>query len=90
MLNGVGGRTVEEAKQRMTYAEYCDWVAYIRKRGTLHQGMRIESAAALVSMMLSRVNGGKAEMADFMPHAKPESGESLSDVMNLLTGGKRG
>lgn len=38
MLNGVGGSTIAEAKERLSYAEYRAWVAYLNKRGSLHPG----------------------------------------------------
>lgn len=84
MLNGVGGRTIAEAKSRMSYAEAIDWAAYIKQRGALNQGMRIEAGFALLAMMLSRVHGGKAEMADFMPHFDKPEPSSIQDVFNML------
>jgi hypothetical protein len=89
VLHGIGGCTIAEAKERLSYAEALDWFAYIRKRGSLHDGMRVEAAAALISVVLNRVNGGKADMADFMPHAKPQAADSIDGVMNLLLGAKR-
>lgn len=41
--------------------------------------MRMEAGFALVAMMLSRVNGGKAKIEDFMPHKDaPEA--SIEDI----------
>lgn len=57
-----------EAKERLSYAEFLAWAAYRRKYGTLHPGMRLEHAAALVATVVNRMGGGKAEMKDFMPH----------------------
>ena len=43
VLNGVGGSTIAEAKERLSYAEYRAWVAYLKdKRGSLHPGHRLE------------------------------------------------
>lgn len=74
-----------EAKARMTAREAQKWSQYIHKRGALHTGLNLERGFALVAMMLSRVNGGKAEMADFMPHyERPEA--TIDDVMKLFAG----
>jgi hypothetical protein len=69
----------------LQYAEFLDWLAYRRMRGSFHIGTRLESGFALIAYMISRVSGGTAEPRDFMPHADaPEA--SLSDVMNILSG----
>lgn len=68
VLHGVGGRTIAEAKERMSYAEALDWMAYIQKRGSLNVGMRIEAAVAVLATQVNRALGGKAEMTDFMPY----------------------
>jgi hypothetical protein len=84
VLAGVGGWTVEEAKERMSYAEALDWQAYIAKRGSLHVGLRLEAGFALIAWSINRALGGTAEITDFMPHFdEPEA--SLDDVMKLLS-----
>ena len=85
MLNGIGGRTVAEAKERMSYDEARAWEAYARKRGTLHVGMRLEYGFALIAMSINRALGGKATLHDFMPHVEQEPA-GIADVMNLLSG----
>lgn len=83
MLNGIGGRTIAQAKESMTYAEALQWSAYIKKRGSLNAGLRLEAGFALLATMLSRAHGGKADMDDFMPHFdKPEA--NIEDVFNML------
>lgn len=88
MLNGVGGASVAEAKERLTYAEALQWQAYIEKRGTLNLGLRLEVGFALIAWCINQAMGGKAEMRDFMPHLdEPEA--TLTDVMSILTGAKK-
>lgn len=70
MLNGVGGRTIAEAKDNISYAEVLSWVAYREKYGSLNIGRRIELSGAVVALQANRVGGGKAELTDFMPHAE--------------------
>ncbi|MCI9875269.1 MULTISPECIES: hypothetical protein [Pseudomonas] len=68
MLNGVGGRTIAEAKERMTYQEALAWGRYIDRYGSLHTGRRLEASSAMVALQTHRLGGGLAEMLDFMPH----------------------
>lgn len=86
MLNGIGGCTVAEAKERLTYAEALDWFAYIRKRGSLNTGMRLEAGFALLAAILSSAHGGKASMDDFMPHADKADDMSVESVFKKLGG----
>ncbi|MCG7754907.1 phage tail assembly protein T, partial [Flavihumibacter cheonanensis] len=80
VLNGIGGRTVEEAKERMSYAEAQQWSAYMQRRGSLHVGMRLEWGFALIAAAINNALGGNATQQQFMPHAE-QSGGSLGDVM---------
>lgn len=72
MLNGVGGRTIAEAKANISYAEVLSWSAYRDKHGTLNIGRRMEVSAAIIALQVNRGAGGKAEFEDFMPHATPK------------------
>lgn len=93
MLNGVGGRTVFEAKERLTYAEAMDWFAFIRKRGSINQGMRMEGLIAQLSMVLcaahglKKKGGGDFTMADFMQHAE-QPGLTIEDFTKVLGGSR--
>ncbi|MFL1495498.1 MULTISPECIES: hypothetical protein [Pseudomonas] len=69
MLNGVGGCTIAEAKANIAYAEVLAWSAYRDKYGSLNLGRRLEFSSAIVALQVNRMNGGKAELVDFMPHA---------------------
>lgn len=65
---------------------------YIAKRGTLHLGMRVEAAAALIAMTLVNINhdprSGRppAKMADFMLHVEKEDDMSVDSVFKKLGG----
>lgn len=88
MLHGIGGRTIAEAKERMTYDELLSWSEYIRLRGSLNVGNRLEYGFALIAMMINRACGGKTDMSDYMPHfEKPPA--SIEDIMGVLSGSKR-
>jgi hypothetical protein len=84
VLNGVGGCTVAEAKERLTYQEALDWFAFIRKRGSLNIGMRLEAGFALLAAMYSNAHGGKGSMEDFMPHTDKEDGMSIDRAFKSL------
>lgn len=95
MLHGVGGCTVEEAKERLSYVEYQSWVAYLKKRGSLNPGPRLEGGFALVAHLICVAAGikhktGRAmQISDFMPHAEHEEELTVDKVMTAL-GGTRG
>lgn len=92
MLSGVGGRTIEEAKNNLSYTEAVSWMAYVRQSGPLSLSARMERGFALLATMLSRVNGGKAEIADFMPSWGPEEAPpeaTPQDILSLLQAVKR-
>lgn len=83
VLHGIGGKTIAEAKENMSYGEYLDWCEYIRRRGSLDVGSRLEWAAAMISMIVNNSNGGKAKMTDFMPHwEQPQA--KVEDVFRML------
>lgn len=69
VLNGVGGRTVEEAQQRITYPEFLRWAAFRSKRGSLHLGMRVERGFALLASIYANTKCKSGfSIYDFMPH----------------------
>lgn len=80
MLNGVGGRTVAEAKARISYAEAMAWVAYRNRHGSFNLATRAEQMGAIVALQVHRMGGGKAELIDFMPHQE-KTGVSLETAM---------
>lgn len=86
MLAGVGGRTVAEAKERLTYSEALRWMAYVRKRGRPNLGLRIEEIGAYIVQAIYRSHGGKCEAETFMPHVVAQEVEeaSIDDLMGVL------
>lgn len=85
MLNGIGGRTVAEAKRRMSHVEFLDWLAFFRKKGSLHFGHRLDLAIArLISALATH---GKMPPSDFMPQYEEE--EASLDAIAKLMGVKQ-
>lgn len=82
VLNGIGGRTIAEAQERISYPEFLQWVTYRRKRGTLNLGMRVEHGSALLAALYanSKSKNGGHKVIDFMPHQE-EAPISLDDAM---------
>lgn len=72
----------------MTYAEALQWFAYVKKRGSLNVGRRIECGIALLAMMFNRSQGGKADMSDFTPHE--DNGFASIDDIAAALGATRG
>lgn len=84
MLNGIGGRTIAEAKQRMSYDEAADWALYIRETGGLNRGERMEQGFALVAMLLARMMGNKqSKLEDFIPQ-RVEQEATIEAVLGVL------
>ena len=83
-MNGIGGRTIAEAQERMTYSEFVVWMKFRAKRGSLHQGMRIEMA--LAQFQAFYVNSKTAKdsprlyQQDFAPHMDARI-ESLEEAV---------
>lgn len=87
MLNGIGGRTIREAKNNLSFDEAAAWREYIAKRGSINLGRRLESGFALVATITRNVHGGKATMSDFMPYESREEDKegTLTDVMGIIS-----
>lgn len=85
MLAGVGGRTIAEAKARLSYAEAQSWATYIREHGSVNPLHRMEHWVAKICYVTARVNGSKAKFEDFLP-TKPEQVKegTIQDVFALL------
>lgn len=83
-MNGIGGRTIAEAQERMSLREFQMWVKYRNKHGPLNIMMRTEWGASLVASVLANINKAKNtpayKVSDFAPHIN-EAAVSLDDVM---------
>lgn len=80
---GIGGRTIAEAQQRISYPEFVKWAQYRAKRGSLNLGMRMERGSALLATLYANANRKEGSPAynlhDFAPHHdQPEL--SLDDL----------
>ncbi len=83
MLNGIGGRTIAEAKENVSHAEALAWANYRNKHGSLNIGRRIEHGVGLLAVTWLRSQGIKADIFDFMPYAdRPE--EKLADINEIF------
>lgn len=82
VLCGIGGRTISEAQQRLSYREFLGWRKYRAKRGTLNLGMRVERGSALLATLYtnSHSKNGGFKLYDFMPH-EDEPAISLDQAM---------
>lgn len=80
MLHGIGGRTIAEAKERLSYDEALDWFAYIRKRGSLNWGMRLEGGFALIANFIANKVSGYSMKGDPVGVMKKRGGGSFHMV----------
>lgn len=76
------GRTVGELQNSMTVGEVMLWNRYREKNGSLSPQRMYDRGAAVVASTISRVNGGKSKVEDFML-MKPEP-KSDKEVLNKL------
>lgn len=83
-MNGIGGRTIAEAQERMTYSEFVVWMKFRAKRGSLHQGMRVEMALAQFQALYANSKTGndapRLYQQDFAPHMDARV-ESLEEAV---------
>lgn len=90
-MSGVGGRTIAEAKERMSQSEAIQWSAYIKRRGSLNIGRRFEISTGFVLEAIYRGMGNKdVDFRKFMPHEHFEDASqpvaTFDQVFNLLAG----
>jgi hypothetical protein len=86
VLNGVGGVSIEEAKERLTYDEVIHfWIPYVRQHGSLNHTARMELGFAQLLRMVNHAFGGHARLEDFLPH-REEREATPADVFNILSG----
>ncbi|WP_445482605.1 phage tail assembly protein T [Pseudomonas putida] len=66
----MGGRTIAEAKERISIQEFRSWMKYRSRRGSLHLGMRFERGTALLAALYANTHtkDGGYTVYDFMPH----------------------
>jgi len=74
---------VHEAKQRMPYEEYLAWGEYVKKRGTLNPGMRLEWLFARLALQVNIASGGKATFEHFMRY-QDERIATLEDMARAI------
>lgn len=71
-MNGIGGRTIAEAQERMSHREFLVWLKYRDKYGPLNIMMRTEWGASLVASVLANINKEKNtppfKISDFAPY----------------------
>lgn len=68
-MHGIGGRTIEEARRRLTLKEVKVWQAYRLRRGTLNVGLMVEDAVARLAVLYAnRHTREPVERWEFMPH----------------------
>lgn len=69
---GIGGRTIAEAQERISYPEFVRWAKYRAKRGTLHLGLRVERGAAMLATLYAnkhrKEHAPAFQLQDFAPY----------------------
>lgn len=90
MLAGVGGNTIAQAKQNLTYDEALKWFDFLNRKGTVNLGSRMEWGFALLATVMSNAHGGKSKMRDFMPFTRQEEEDvSIESAFLMLKAASR-
>ena len=79
-MNGIGGRTIAEAQERMSRREFLVWLKYREKYGPLNIMMRTEWGASLVASINKAKSTPPFKVSDFAPHIN-EAPLSLEEAM---------
>ena len=83
VLHGIGGNTVEEAKEKLSYQEAQNWFIYMKQHGGISHTDRL---LATIATQINRLTGGEADIGDFLPILKTTNNEaSIGDLMNILS-----
>lgn len=82
-MNGIGGRTIAEAKERISLVEFRQWLDYRRQRGPLSIARRIDRGFAMLAALTANLGTKKGgfQLADFLPYETDEKPISLEDAM---------
>jgi len=72
VLNGIGGKTILEAKRNLTPAEFHSWVTFFNQYGSINTNRRLEYGFAMIAMQINNAMGGNKTMRDYMPHYQSE------------------
>lgn len=65
---GIGGRTVAEAKESLSYQEAHDWMIYRAETGSLNVLLRIENLLAhMLSTTINIHSKKKVKASEFLP-----------------------
>lgn len=86
-MAGIGGKTIAEARQTISYAEFINWWAYIKKHGVISPQRRQEELVAWQMFHLNSINGGKAELKTFLRYSQAVEADveaSAEDVFAVL------
>lgn len=69
MLNGVGGRSIAEAKHQLSYKEVLLWKAYYERYGSLNVNRRLQcELAEIKAMFATKLGVENVDIYDFMPN----------------------
>lgn len=69
VIHGIGGNSIREAQQNLSDREVSIWMRYMKERGSLNIGGRIEQAVGLLSSMYEQVNTkGKIDLKKHYPN----------------------
>lgn len=92
-MNGIGGSTVEEAKERLTEEEFLAWASFRKQFGTLNLGWRLEwENAKLRAQLFNYMRGsdtapkGPDDLMEHWPEDDRPAEEFYQDTTQAIIG----
>lgn len=87
MLNGIGGSSIREAKERLTSAEASRWFEYVQEYGSINIARRIDRGFALLAQLLCtvhgiKIGGQKPTIEDFLPRRAQQDEDEITHDIN--------
>ncbi len=79
----LGGRSIEEWKEVMSFDEYMRWKEYRKLRGPMNPMLRNDYAFAMLCVFIKGLFGKKAELEDYLLW-KPEEEATLEDIAKIV------
>ncbi|GGZ83315.1 hypothetical protein GCM10007161_13520 [Ignatzschineria indica] len=83
VLNQIGGNSIKESQENLSHKEVSIWMRYMREKGSLNIGSRVEQSVGLISSMFEQVNSkGKVDLSKHFPnlYKKPAIDSDVKQV----------
>lgn len=84
VLAGVGGRTIAELADNLTYAEYLSWVKYRNKYGNLNPNIQLARMTSFMANFRARESAFDWNDLLFYGISKPDTEPTIDNIFAAL------